>query len=191
MPSPVSIVMEVGKYSDGSRLAQSLFNDTDYVRAHVDATTLSDQLFKVSGNIQNTRLAGQVTLYDLFTKDEIYRHWKKQNAWWYFNYGGYVHHAEKKQALQHQLLRNCFYCADTALKTKPTAIFHFTDETSFIPFVCLLGVNGYGLATDHLESLEKKGSHSKRKGGLTIGSVRWGLISSSFSIVGILMTRTY
>ena len=50
------------KYSDGSRLAQSLFNDTDYVRAHVDATTLSDQLFKVAGNIQNTRLAGQVTL---------------------------------------------------------------------------------------------------------------------------------
>ena len=145
------------KYSDGSRLAQSLFNDTDYVRAHVDATTLSDQLFKVAGNIQNTGLAGSVSLYDLFTKDEIYRHWKKQNAWWYFNYGGYVHHAEKKQALQHQLLRNCFYCADTAVKTKPTAIFHFTDETSFIPFVCLLGVNGYGLATDHLESLEKAG----------------------------------
>lgn len=145
------------KYSDGSRLAQSLFNDTDYVRAHVDATTLSDQLFKVAGNIQNTGLAGSVSLYDLFTKDEIYRHWKKQNAWWYFNYGGYVHHAEKKQALQHQLLRNCFYCADTAVKTKPTAIFHFTDETSFVPFVCLLGVNGYGLATDHLESLEKAG----------------------------------
>ena len=145
------------KYSDGSRLAQSLFNDTDYVRAHVDAVTLSDQLFKVAGNIQNTGLAGSVSLYDLFTKDEIYRHWKKQNAWWYFNYGGYVHHAEKKQALQHQLLRNCFYCADTAVKTKPTAIFHFTDETSFVPFVCLLGVNGYGLATDHLESLEKKG----------------------------------
>ena len=145
------------KYSDGSRLAQLLFSDTDYVRAHVDATTLSDQLFKVAGNIQNTRLAGQVTLYDLFTKDEIHSLWKKQNAWWYFNYGGYVHHAEKKQALQHQLLRNCFYCADTALKTKPTAIFHFTDETSFVPFVCLLGVNGYGLATDHLESLEKKG----------------------------------
>jgi hypothetical protein len=129
----------------------------DYVRAHVDVMTLSDQLFKVAGNIQNTRLAGTVTLYDLFTKDEIYRHWKKQNAWWYFNYGGYVHHAKKKQALQHQLLRNCFYCADTAVKTKPTAIFHFTDETSFVPFVCLLGVNGYGLATDHLESLEKKG----------------------------------
>lgn len=145
------------KYSDGKRLAQLLFNDADYVRAHVDAAALSDQLMKIAGNIQNTRLAGHVSLYDLFTKAEIYRHWKKQNAWWYFNYGGYVHHAEKKQALQHQLLRNYFHFVDTAVKTKPTAIFHFADETSFIPFVCLLGVNGYGLATDNLESLEKKG----------------------------------
>ena len=145
------------KHSAGNRLAQSLFSDADYVRAHVNVTTLSDQLFKRAGNLQNTALAGRFTLYDLFSGDEIYHHWKKQNAWWYFNYGGYVHHAEKKEALQHRLLRHLFALADTAIKTKPTARFRFADETSFIPFVCLLGVNGYGLATNDLESLDGKG----------------------------------
>lgn len=145
------------KYSDDDRLVQSLFSDAGYVRAHVNAATLGDQLFKIAGNIQNTNLAGRVTLYDLFTSDEIYHHWKKRNAWLYFNYGGYVHHAEKKQALQHRLLRHIFALVDTVLQTRPAARFHFADETSFIPFVCLLGVNGYGLATDHLESLEKNG----------------------------------
>lgn len=145
------------KYSDDDRLVQSLFSDAGYVRAHVNAATLGDQLFKIAGNIQNTNLAGRVTLYDLFTSDEIYHHWKKRNAWLYFNYGGYVHHAEKKQALQHRLLRHIFALVDTVLQTRPAARFHFADETSFIPFVCMLGVNGYGLATDNLKSLEDKG----------------------------------
>ena len=154
------------KYNDGDRLAKTLFTDSDYIGRHVDVQTLSDQLFKIAGSIQNTRLDGKVSLYDLFTEDEIYHQWKKQNAWNYLNFGNYVRQNQSSSdSVQHhehipliqKLLRRLLHDADTALTMKPTAVFHYADETSLVPLVSLMDINGYGLATDDLETLEDKG----------------------------------
>ena len=115
------------KYEDGDRLAKTLFTDPDYIRDQVDVQTLSDQLFKIAGSIQNTSLDGKVSLYDLFTEDEIYH------------------------------LRRLLHDADTALTMKATAVFQYADETSFLPLVSLMEINGYGLATDDLETIDEKG----------------------------------
>ena len=149
------------KYNDGDRLAKTLFTDPDYISRHVDVQTLSDQLFKIAGSIQNTRMDGKVSLYDLFTEDEIYHQWKKQNAWNYVNFGNYrregVRREGVKEGLEQRLLRRLLHDADTALTMKPTAVFQYGDETSLVPLVCLMDINGYGLATDDLETLEDKG----------------------------------
>ena len=40
---------------------------------------------------------------------------------------------------------------------KPITHLRFTQETVFMPLVCLMDINGFGLATDDLESLDEKG----------------------------------
>ena len=149
------------KYEDGDRLAKTLFSDPDYIREQVDVQTLSDQLFKIAGSIQNTRLYGEVSLYDLFTQEEIWHQWKRQNAWNYVNFGKYrregVRREGVKEGLEHRLLRRLLHFSDTAQTLGPTAVFHIADETSFLPLVSLMEINGYGLATDDLESLDEKG----------------------------------
>jgi len=149
------------KYHDGDRLAKTLFTDSDYIRRHVGVQTLSDQLFLIAGSIQNTRLEGKVTLYDLFTEEEIWHQWKKQNARNYLNFGNYrregVGREGEKWGLQHRVLKRLLHDADTALTMRPTAVFHIADETSFVPLVSLMDINGYGLETDDLETLDEKG----------------------------------
>ncbi|MBR2207021.1 MAG: DUF3089 domain-containing protein [Prevotella sp.] len=149
------------KYNDGDRLAKTLFIDPDYICRHVDVQTLSDQLFKIAGSIQNTRMDGKVSLYDLFTEDEIYHQWKKQNAWTYLNFGNFIREKKKEEGgrsgLEHRLLRRLLHDADTAQTMKHTAVFQYGDETSLVPLVSLMDINGYGLATDDLETLEDKG----------------------------------
>ena len=149
------------KYEDGDRLAKTLFSDPDYVREQVVVQTLSDQLFKIAGSIQNTGLDGKVSLYDLFTQEEIWHQWKRQNAWNYVNFGKYrregVRREGEKEGLEHRLLRRLLHDADTAQTMKHTAVFLYGDETSFVPLISLMEINGYGLATDDLETLDEKG----------------------------------
>jgi hypothetical protein len=102
-----------------------------------------------------------VSLNDLFTQEEIWHQWKRQNAWYYVNFGNYrregVRREGVKEGLEHRLLRRLLHFSDTAQTLGPTAVFHIADETSFLPLVSLMEINGYGLATDDLESLDEKG----------------------------------
>jgi hypothetical protein len=38
-----------------------------------------------------------------------------------------------------------------------TAVFLYGDETSLVPLISLMDINGYGLATDDLETIDEKG----------------------------------
>jgi hypothetical protein len=44
-----------------------------------------------------------------------------------------------------------------SLLKKPVTHLRYTQETVFMPLICLMDINGYGLATDDLESLDEKG----------------------------------
>ena len=149
------------KYEDGDRLAKTLFSDPDYIREQVDVQTLSDQLFKIAGSIQNTRLDGKVSLYDLFTQEEIWHQWKRQNAWNYVNFGNFIQGKRKEEGgrsgLERRLLRRLLHDADTAQTMMHTAVFLYGDETSLVPLISLMDINGYGLATDDLETIDEKG----------------------------------
>lgn len=146
------------KYEHPHRLVQSLFNDTAYVKKHIKAQRLFNQLFDLAGTIQNTDLRNQLTLYDLFTPEEIYHQWKKQNAWWYINYGGYTLNGGLRPYASRNLLRLMIEKGDSvSLLNKPVTHLRYTLETVFMPLVCLMDINGFGLATDNLETLDEKG----------------------------------
>ena len=140
------------------RLIQSLFSDTAYVHRHVKSVELDDALYKLASNIQNTVMRDSLTLFDLYNDDEIYCHWKKENARWYVTYGASPINGGVLPYSQRNLLRRIIHEADSCLQlSKPSVNLRFGYETCIMPLACLLDVNGYGVATDDLESLERHG----------------------------------
>lgn len=146
------------KYEHNERLMNSLFNDTAFIHHQVDAGKLNYQLFKVASNIQSTAMRQRLTLYDLFTDDEVYNNWRKENAWWYTAFGGCTLNGGLQPYTQRNLLRRIIEQADSCIRLeKPGAQLRYGHETIIMPLVCLLDINGYGMATDNLESVDRKG----------------------------------
>ena len=140
------------------RLMASLFNDANYVTINVDPYELSQQLFKLAGSIQHTELAGKITLYDIFTSEEIHRHWRKNNAWNYINYGGFKLNGGRQPYMQRSILRNMIHMGDSVLsRIYPTAHLRYTNERVVMSLACLMELDNCGLVTESLDSLETLG----------------------------------
>jgi hypothetical protein len=142
------------KNTDDRRLMTALFNDSAYVAANVDATALGTQLFTLAGSVQHTNLRETTTLFDIFTPEEILRHWRVQNASNYISYGGY----RQQPYMQRATLRNMMHMGDSVLKRyNPIIHVRYTHEGVVMALACLMELDGFGLQTDSLETLEAKG----------------------------------
>jgi len=148
----------VAQYDGYSHLTQILFNDTAYVRQHVNISDFALQLMLVAAIMQNTELGKQLTLFDLFTEDEAYRIWKIDNARWYIGWGNCPVNGGVQPYTQRNLLRRMIQEADHAIQQPSNQIqLRFGQETVLLPLVCLLDINGYGLSTNNLDQLETHG----------------------------------
>lgn len=138
------------------RLVRSLFNDSLYVKYEVDAKHLAENLYALAGIVQNTELRDSLTLYDIFTEDELYGYWLTQNAWWYINFGACKLNGGMQPYTQRNLLKSIICQADDVICNgkKHGATLRFGHESMVMPLTCLLGINGYDLQTDDIESLE-------------------------------------
>ncbi len=146
------------KHPTAERVINSLFNDKDYIKYEVDGEKLNSLLFKLASNLQSSELRKQITLYDLFTKEEIYDNWLKNNARWYQTYGNYKYNGGTQPFSQRNLLRNIIHQADSCLQLEhPGATLRFGHETMVLPLTCLLGLNGYDQQIDNLDEVVDKG----------------------------------
>ena len=150
------------KYSNGEckddTLKRYTFNDTDYMQKNVDAWQLNNYLFKLASNLQSSELHKKITLYDIFTDDEIYSNWLIANARWYIEYGGCALNGSTQPYSQRHLLKRIIEQADSCIRLKkPGATLRFGHETMVMPLTCLLELNDYGLQESNLERLESKG----------------------------------
>lgn len=144
--------------TNDNRLMSSLFNDMNYVMTSIDAATLSRQLFILAGNVQHSSYAGVFSLFDIFTPDEIHSHWRKQNAWHYINFGGCKLNGGWQAYLQRSTLRNMIHMGDSMLKRYyPLMHLRYTHASVIMSLACLMDLNGYGLHTANLDSLEDYG----------------------------------
>ena len=144
--------------SNDGRLMGSLFNDQNYVITNIDAATLSKQLYILAGDIQHTDIAGLVTLWDIFTPEEIHRHWRRQNAWHYINYGGCTLNGGYQAYLQRGVLRNMIHMGDSMMvRYNPLMHLRYTHSNVVMSLACLMELDGYGLHTANLDSLEAYG----------------------------------
>ena len=141
-----------------TRLMEALFNDQNFIITHFDAAKLARQLFRLASSIQHTELAGKVTLFDIFTPDEIHRHWRRQNVLNYMRYGGYTGNGGTQPYQQRSTLRNMIHMGDSVLKRyAPLSHLRYTNEQVILALASLMELDNCGVQTDNLDSLEAMG----------------------------------
>ena len=160
MPDDVKKIYEdyVAKNANYERVIKSLFNDEAYIKQNVDAKDLNYRLFQLASNLQSTEMRKQITLYDIFTTDELYANWKAKNAWWYINYGPSPLNGGKQPYSQRNLLKKIISQADSCIALeKPGATLRYGHETMVMPLTCLLGLNGFDKQIQNFDDLESNG----------------------------------
>lgn len=141
-----------------TRLMETLFNDQNFIITHFEAAKLARQLFRLASSIQHTELAGKVTLFDIFTPDEIHRHWRRQNVLNYMRYGGYKGNGGTQPYQQRATLRNMIHMGDSVLKRfAPLSHLRYTNEQVILSLASLMELDDCGVQTDNLDSLEVMG----------------------------------
>lgn len=144
--------------SHDDRLMTTLFVDADYVKNNIDPMILSDQLFVVAGTVQNTSLVDKLTLYDIFTPDEIYSHWRIHNARNYICYGRFKLNGTFQAYSQRAPLWNLLHMGDSIKNIDhPVVHLRYSSRGMITSLICLMELNGYGLITDDLDQLDKQG----------------------------------
>ena len=108
--------------------------------------------------MQNTELGKEISLFDIFTEEELYYNWKIGNVRWYIGWGACPVNGGVQPYTQRNLLRRIIQDADSCiLQSKTKVQLRFGHETVIMPFICLLDLNGYGVVLDDLEQLENHG----------------------------------
>ncbi len=139
-------------------LMTSLINDTAYIRQNIELEKLQVYMFRMAGSIQNTELRDSLTLFDIYTPEEIYNNWLTANAWWYLGYGFTPLNGATQPFTQRFLLRQLIADADSCIALdRPNVQLRFGHDTMLLPLVCLMGVNGYNVSVDDLEMLAPSG----------------------------------
>ena len=146
------------RHEKHDRVMRELFNDDSYWQNDINATDLNYRLFKLASNIQSSELRHKITLYNLFTAEELYENWLQTNAWWYAHYGGYTGNDANMSFIERRLLRKMIEEADSCLQEKrPGATLRYGHEVCVMPLACLMELDNWGLCTDDLEQLDKAG----------------------------------
>ena len=141
-----------------SRLMKLIFKNPDIVKEIVDEEFFNYYLMKMGLFQQNTHLRANTYLQDLFNPDDLYSMWQIDNALWYIQHGACKLNGGKQPTSQRYLLRQLIADADSCIRLdRPGAQLRFGHETVLLPLVCLIGINGFDLATDNLDELEAKG----------------------------------
>lgn len=141
-----------------SPIFDRLFTVKDFVKPGADAYKFAFDLFKAASVVQNSEIRHELDLFDLYTKDEIYRQWQQENVWWYLHYGPAPHNGGTQPFSQRNLLRKMIAEADSCLQyPRPGATLRFGHETMVLPLTCLMEINNSGKQIKNLDDLEKEG----------------------------------
>lgn len=140
------------KYLHPERLMKSLFNDTVYLSNYVQAEKLMNLLFEIACNMQSHD--EDLDLYSIFTKEECYDLWQRDNLDWYLDYGPSPLTQSKMPFMEAPLLKNFLDVANNAvIKKETSASLRFGHESILLPFASLLELNDVGRPSENTDSI--------------------------------------
>ncbi len=151
------------RHNDFTHMLRTVFNDTAYAN-RMAKTDLAFRLWNMCIDLDNTELRHHFKpLYDLFSPDETYNAWLQNNAYWYCASGPNKITNGAGMYMQTNLLRRILADADSCVQLQhPGAQLRFAHESTVLPFVCLLNINGFGNPRSGLDNLDKEGWASYR-----------------------------
>ena len=122
-----------------TRLMASLFTDVKKAETFVNGRDLMEALYNVAEDLQNVPELN-ISLIEVFTKDELFNMWQGYNAGWLLN-TGLVPGSTPYYLQQKEVLDSIVSTADKAiLAGKPTATLRFSHDSSVLPLTYLLGL---------------------------------------------------
>lgn len=146
------------RHINNQRFIRSLFADTVFADTVRFRDQLTDDIFRLATIAQNSAIGDSVNLYRLFTTDELYSHWQQSNVGWYLTYGASAISDGHLPYSQSNLVRDIVAKADSCLRLQhPGATMRFGHESVVLPLVCLLDIDGYGVRTSCVDSLDNYG----------------------------------
>lgn len=134
-------------YIHPERLMNQLFNDSAYVTDHIsDPAGLMADLFELHGISQSSY--GQPDLSFLFTDEERYNLWQRNNFEWYYEKGASPLSDGCMYTLERNLLENFVTTADTVIASgRNNVTLRYGHDTNLAPLATLMGMNRLQTAT--------------------------------------------
>ena len=122
-----------------TRLMASLFTNTQKAEEFVSGRDLMEALYNVAEDLQNIPELN-ISLIDVFTKDELFNMWQGYNAGWLLN-TGLVPGSTPYYLQQKEVLDSIVSTADKAIAAGvPTATLRFSHDSSVLPLTYLMGL---------------------------------------------------
>ena len=143
------------RHGNAPHLMKTIFNDAEYAK-HLNERSVARHLFDIAIALQNTELRHQFKpIWDIFSPDELYDQWFMTAAYWYSAAGPNKLNNGAGMYTQLNLVKNILETADSCVAlSHPGATLRFAHESTVLPLVCLLNINGYGNPRSSLENLD-------------------------------------
>ena len=139
-------------HTNSARFAAALFNDQEYVAKYVDADELMWEFYWVASDLQN--METEISLYDLFTKDELFDLWQCFNMQFYYGNANSLPSGGKVMNSYKPLLRDIIVRADSAIANpEMAATLRFAHDSNIVPLTALMRINDCAVAIDEPDSL--------------------------------------
>lgn len=139
-------------HTNSARFAAALFNDQEYVEKCVDTDELMWEFYWVASDLQN--METEISLYDLFTKDELFDLWQCFNMQFYYGNANSLPSGGKVMNSYKPLLRDIIVRADSAISNpEVAATLRFAHDSNIVPLTALMRINDCAVAIDEPDSL--------------------------------------
>lgn len=136
-------------YIKPERMMMQIFNDSIYVKDSIgnQSKQLMNDLFELNGISQSSY--DQQDLAFLFTKEELYDLWQRNNFEWYYEKGPSPLSGNCMFYLEKNLLQNIVETADSIIRLNKTyASLRYGHDTNLAPLAVLMGLNQLRYSTE-------------------------------------------
>lgn len=142
------------KAMDASRLMKTLFTDVPKAESFIDVDKFLECLYNVTSDLQNVPEL-DLSLTDLFTKDELFAAWKAYNAGILLSCG-LIPGSTPAYLQQKEARDSIVSIADRVIHTgKPALTLRFSHDGTILPLAYLMGLKEAMGGTTDLENLHK------------------------------------
>lgn len=149
-------VLEYEKqHLDFSRLLNTIFNDKEYIRTEVDGRKFWRYLAELTHNIQCLDIEG-VSLYDIFTEDELYEFWRVKNFAHYAKFAKYIYYPLMGNVSK-QMLEEIVAQIDKDLAAgTPSVSLRFGHDTCIFCISPMMGLPGCDVASTDYDTINEE-----------------------------------